>query len=168
MNHGVLAINEGPPLLGVPYPQGGAVSPQLFRRTLCRGIRVIAMNETVVDQTPAVLNHAELLERCMGNIEFAERILDKFQEGFGADLAELEEGLDFADAERVASVAHRLKGASANVSAPGLRQSASIIEQLGRAGQLAEVPNHLAHLRSEWSRFVGEASSTEIWANTDL
>jgi HPt (histidine-containing phosphotransfer) domain-containing protein len=121
------------------------------------------MEEKLVDQVPSALNHEELLARCMGNIEFAERVLDKFQQSFGADLVELERGLDSEDAERVTSVAHRLKGASASVSAPGLSQWAAEIEQLGRTAQLSEVPIHLEGLRKEWSRFVGVASSPTVW-----
>jgi len=126
------------------------------------------MDEKLVDQAPSVLHHEELLARCMGNVEFAERVLDRFQQSFGADLAELEKGLDSENAEQVSSVAHRLKGASANVSAPGLCQWASEIEQLGRAARLSEIPTHLERLRCEWSRFVGVVSSPTVWTDTEL
>ncbi len=117
------------------------------------------MYETSNDQDPAALNHEELLARCMGNIEFAERVLAKFQDSFGQDLESLETELKSENAETVASVAHRLKGSSASVGAPGLNQYAAEIEELGRADRLGEIEQPALHLRREWSRFLDHVSS---------
>lgn len=117
------------------------------------------MYETSIDQDPPVLNHEELLARCMGNIEFAERVLAKFQSSFGQDLESLETELKLENVDTVASVAHRLKGSSASVGAPGLNQYATEIEELGRADRLGEIEQPVLHLRREWSRFLDHVSS---------
>lgn len=117
------------------------------------------MCETSNNQDSAALNHEELLARCMGNIEFAERVLGKFQNSFGQDLESLEAELKLENAETVASLAHRLKGSSASVGAPALNQYAAEIEELGRADRLGEIEQPVQHLRQEWSRFLDHVSS---------
>lgn len=109
-------------------------------------------------QTSA-FDYQELLDRCLGNIEFAERVLTKFQSRFDADLMELEQALDAKDADAVARVAHRLKGASATAAAGGIRHQAAEIEDLARKHDVNEVPNRLRELRNECSRFSRSVSS---------
>ena len=104
----------------------------------------------------------ELLERCMGNLEFVERILSKFQRRFGENLEELEKALDAEDAEQLVRLAHRLKGESANMAARGLRDQAAKIERLGRDGRVCEVGPCLAGLRAEWSQFAESVASLDL------
>jgi len=101
----------------------------------------------------AVVDCQDLVARCMGNLAFAENILARFEERLDVDLAMLETAIDRPDTEGVARVAHRLKGASANVSANGLHDVFSRLEELARTGQLQELPFCMDELRSEWSRF---------------
>ena len=99
-------------------------------------------------------DYRALVARCMGNLEFAERILAKFQRAFEHDLAELEEAFRAGDEAEMTRVAHRMKGASANASAGRLEQAAAEIERLGRSGRCPEVPPRLEDLRREWSRYL--------------
>ena len=105
----------------------------------------------------ALLDHSELVARCMGNVEFAAKILDRFQQQLDDDLALLENECNQHDAAGIARVAHRLKGASANVSARGLRDIFARLEQLGRTEQLRQVPACMDELRSQWSRFKSQS-----------
>ncbi len=120
------------------------------------------MNPSLEPNMLDVLNVDELLARCMGNAGIAERILTKFQERFSIDLGELENGLSNQDAEAVTLVAHRIKGASANVSAPYLFELASQIEQLGRARRISEISPGVEQLRHEWTRFRQGISGLEL------
>ena len=104
----------------------------------------------------------ELVERCMGNLAFVERILAKFQQRFGENLEELEKAVDAYDPEAVVRVAHRLKGESANVAARGLRDQAEQIERLGRGGDVSEILPCLAQLRVEWSLFSESVASLDL------
>ncbi len=122
------------------------------------------MDRKPPDQEPPVLDFEELLERCMGNIEFAERVLAKFQQRLGEDLEELEKGLHAEDAPAIARVAHRLKGASANVAARGVLRRAVEIEQLGRARRVSEIPSQVEELRREWARFGDSVSALRLSA----
>jgi HPt (histidine-containing phosphotransfer) domain-containing protein len=110
------------------------------------------------DTDESVFDLQELVNRCLGNIEFAERVLAKFQARFGDDIAEIERAVMAEDADTVASVAHRLKGASATAAAKGIQNQAAEIEQLARKRNMEEIPGHLQKLRNEWSRFAESAS----------
>jgi HPt (histidine-containing phosphotransfer) domain-containing protein len=109
-----------------------------------------------------IIDLEELLARCMGNLQIAERVLTKFQDRFGVDLGELEQWLDQHNAGAIATVAHRMKGASANVGAPALYEVTSELEQLGRAERIAEIPSELQQLRSEWTRFTHHVSALQL------
>ena len=108
-------------------------------------------------ETQAVVDHSELVARCMGNVAFAEKILGKFQQQLADELVLLENECNQRDAAGIARVAHRLKGASANVAAGGLRDIFARLEQLGRTDQLRQVPECMDELRSEWSRFQAQS-----------
>jgi len=90
----------------------------------------------------------------MGNLDFVERVLERFQQRFPQQLAELERLLETEDAEQLALAAHRIKGNSANVSATGLEQVAAEIEASCRANRLGEIPRHVDRLQREWARYV--------------
>jgi HPt (histidine-containing phosphotransfer) domain-containing protein len=106
-----------------------------------------------------VLDLEGLRNRCMGNLDLVQRVLDKFQQRLPEELAELERMLELNDAEQVARVAHRIRGNSASVSAQGLQQAAAEIEDLSRMGRVTDVPVHVEHLRSEWQRYLEHAST---------
>lgn len=110
--------------------------------------------ESETFEESALLDTEELLARCMGNIEFAERLLAKFQGRLDEDLLELEAAMRVEDPDVIARVAHRIKGASANVAAHDLRKRAAEIEQLARDRALAEIPAQLVELRGERRRFA--------------
>ncbi len=69
-----------------------------------------------------MLNLDELRNRCMGNIDLVNRVLKKFQTRFPEELAEMKQALECGDSERIARVAHRVKGTSASVSAKRWRE----------------------------------------------
>ncbi len=105
------------------------------------------------------LDVEDLLTRCLGNAEFAERVLAKFQERSEQDLIELEEAITTGDTTKVGNLAHRLKGASANVSALGLQMLAAKMEQDIHQDSTEEILADLADLKEEWNRFTSQAPS---------
>jgi HPt (histidine-containing phosphotransfer) domain-containing protein len=119
------------------------------------------MERQVCHREPAVFDREDLLARCLGKLEFAERVLAKFTSRFDLDLDQLEQALRSEDPETIAHVAHRLKGASANVGAGRLREKAAEIEESARRGCLVEIPKRMEELRCEWHRFAESARSLE-------
>lgn len=99
----------------------------------------------------------ELRNRCMGNLNLVHRVLTKFQKRLPEELTEIEEALECGDMERIARVAHRVKGTSASVSAKGLARAAAEIEDLSRAGRATDIPTRIEHFRDEWEKCLDEA-----------
>jgi len=114
------------------------------------------MDQLTEDDAAAVFDIDDLMHRCMGNIDFAQRILARFQETGDVNLSSLEEAVTAENTETVAQLAHRFKGASANAAAPGVHACAAQLEQAARQHSLTEIPVHLESLKQEWFRFVSE------------
>ena len=117
------------------------------------------MYPELIDPEPAALEYDQLVARLMGNVELAQRLIASFQRHFQEEVAQIQEQLDAEDAQGIAALAHRLKGASANVAAERLCGRAEEIERLARAERLDRIPPYLDQLRDEWARFVDSASS---------
>ena len=101
-----------------------------------------------------VLDLDGLCNRCMGNIDLVQQVLEKFQQRLPQELAEMERLLALQDVEQITRMAHRIKGTSATVSAQGVHRAAAEVEDLGRAGRVTDIPTSLARLRSQWERYV--------------
>jgi len=110
------------------------------------------MPQELSTQESAPIDVRELLDRCMGNIDLAERVLAKLQSQFQQDIAELELALSEKNGKLIAGIAHRLKGSSSNVAAHDLQKCAAEIEDLARKEILDDMPSHFAKLQTQWLR----------------
>jgi HPt (histidine-containing phosphotransfer) domain-containing protein len=115
---------------------------------------VLAHRQTPEASYYEVLDLDGLRNRCMGNLELVQRVLEKFQQRLPDDLSEMERLLALRDVEQVARIAHRIKGTSATISAQGVHRAAAEIEDMGRAGRVTDIPMGLARLRSQWERYL--------------
>lgn len=102
-----------------------------------------------------------LLRRCMGNTDFAARVLRRFAGQFGGDVDQLRSSLNESDAGSVARIAHRLKGTSANVSAMRLQAIAKEIEDLAAAENLSEVSSRVDEMLDVWNELVAMLAPRE-------
>jgi signal transduction histidine kinase/two-component SAPR family response regulator/HPt (histidine-containing phosphotransfer) domain-containing protein len=93
------------------------------------------------------INEEDLLQRCMGDRDFAGCVLARFVGQLGAELDEIESGIACGDAEQVMHLSHRLKGAAANLAASPLQALASRLEATARGGNLAGAAACFAELR---------------------
>jgi CheY-like chemotaxis protein len=100
------------------------------------------------------LDVPSLLDRCMGNVEFLKRLLDKFRNRIGEDVERLSQAVEAQNAQETARLAHSLKGSAANVSAITLSHLALELEQLGVAGDLTPAEACLAKIREEVDRCI--------------
>ncbi|MFV2066916.1 MAG: Hpt domain-containing protein [Pirellulales bacterium] len=106
-------------------------------------------------ETPScVVDVDELLARCLGNLEFAERILAIFQDRCSTDLDDLEQAIEAEDLKRVAGITHRLKGACANAAAHSLCERISHLREAACSGDSSDVSGHYRELRNDWDEFV--------------
>jgi HPt (histidine-containing phosphotransfer) domain-containing protein len=111
---------------------------------------------TLAAAPPAALDAKGLVDRCLGNLEFVETVLRKYQERFPQDVSQLRSIAASGDASQLVKTAHRLKGAAVTVGATGLSTVLAEIEALGRANQLPQLPECLDRLEPEWQRFREE------------
>jgi PAS domain S-box-containing protein len=87
----------------------------------------------------ASIDLTELLARVENDRELMRDLLLIFKEEFPRHLHDLREAVDSLDAEKVATVAHMLKGMLSNLAAGPAADAAARLEQLGRSGKVAEI-----------------------------
>lgn len=75
-------------------------------------------------------------------------------------ICRLKSAVSARDAFQTREAAHELKGAAGNFFADRLTETAGKIESLGRAGDLAEVPELLAEVDRQFSEL---RSSLDVW-----
>ena len=103
----------------------------------------------------APIDYDKALARAMGDREFLEEILQQFIDDLPRQLETLETALSNTDAEALASQAHTLKGAAANLGALDMSATALKLEQMGKDGDLGGAPQVLEVLGKELERLKG-------------
>jgi HPt (histidine-containing phosphotransfer) domain-containing protein len=81
-----------------------------------------------------ILDRPALLRRCMNRAELAESILAKFCAAIPKHIAEITDAAGAGDLARTASLAHALKGATANLGAERARQALRLLETAAKGG----------------------------------
>lgn len=93
-----------------------------------------------------------LAARCLGNVDFAISLLDRFAAGTDESVERLRSAADRGDWSDLARQAHALKGSAANLSADALRDAAASLEAICRAGVRDEGVSAVEQLVSELDR----------------
>ncbi len=101
-----------------------------------------------------MLDADALLRRCFGKVSLAEKLVGKLLARLDGDLGEIGAALDDGSCERLASLAHKLKGAAANLAAEPIRRNAAEIEARARSADLEGARGSLAGLEREVKRFL--------------
>lgn len=86
------------------------------------------MSDSETTRTPLVYD--ELLARCMGEIEFAQRILNDFLKTSAPLLDEIRDSVSQTSFREASRRVHRLKGTAATVAAKPLMESLRELEQV--------------------------------------
>jgi ammonium transporter, Amt family len=81
-----------------------------------------------------VLNMTELSERCMGDRQFIDELLQIFARKARGNVARLHDSIKTGQREEIARVAHELKGSAGNVAAGRLCQAVAELEAAARMG----------------------------------
>jgi HPt (histidine-containing phosphotransfer) domain-containing protein len=96
-----------------------------------------------------VFERQRLIDRCMGKLELAERLVKILSEGLPSDLLDLQSAMDSGDIAKVASLAHRMKGTAANMCAERLSNAAADLERAARSSDLQVVAGSWLGLQQE-------------------
>lgn len=99
------------------------------------------------ESTPPVINHDELIERMMGSVQMAERMLTKFVETSANDCDDLESIIRLGNADEIVSLAHRHKGTAQTMAAHRVANIARKIETLAGSEPVSELLELVGHLR---------------------
>jgi PAS domain S-box-containing protein len=91
------------------------------------------------ESTAAVFDRGEFMSRVMGDAELAETLTRTFLDDLPLQLKKLEAAAAGNDARQSEQLAHRIKGAAANMGAKGLEQAAGVMEQAGKAGDVRQL-----------------------------
>lgn len=108
------------------------------------------MSTINLDGLAKVINVDDLMARCLGNLDFVERILTIFQTRCESDLVDLEDAIKVGDLPRVQRLAHRLKGACANAGANDLSARASELWTAANKEFTDVLAARFAQFRQEW------------------
>ena len=112
----------------------------------------------VVDRALSI-DLPSLLDRCVGSIEVASKVLAQFEKQLDSNVRGIEQSVAAGEAAETAKLAHALKGTSANLSAPGISTVAAELEQMGRNADLAGAEAALTRLKSEARQCLDELPS---------
>ena len=100
----------------------------------------------------------ELLARCVGRLDLVKRVVGTFVEQLAMDIPNLAKEISEGNSEQAAKLAHRIKGASANVAAEQLRINASELEELTRDGDLNAATEKVKSLDANWQDYLKVAT----------
>jgi len=102
------------------------------------------------NETPFDLPAA--LKRCMNNQAFLDRLLAKFIVKLEQDVAEIQRHIQDANPQKIAFVAHAIKGSAANLSAEAVRQVALAMEEAGKKNDFTNIPTLMQALIEQADR----------------
>jgi len=139
----------------VPLDTVNSVSSSVFGdRTLSETLPTTDEQTSMTpgDQSDAPIQSDVLLERCLGDVNFMDTLLNELAASGPIRVAEISRQFELNNHVETANAAHALKGAAAILGAEPIRQLTATIEELGRSGTLEGVAQMLIDLQLEMNR----------------
>jgi HPt (histidine-containing phosphotransfer) domain-containing protein len=100
----------------------------------------------------AVIDHAVLLKRCMGNTSFVLALLDELEATGRRRIDEVTAAFRQGDLHATGTTAHALKGAAGVLGAGRLKDLATAIERVAASGATQRLETLVAQLDHEMDR----------------
>lgn len=82
----------------------------------------------------------QLVDRCLGNLELADRLIARFRERVAETALSLRQARDHEDIEAIGRLAHRLMGESANLGSATLSRLAGELESAATEDRKQDIP----------------------------
>lgn len=101
----------------------------------------------------------ELMARCVNRLDLVQRVLSSFVEQLDGDIPTLGDFVESGAGEEARKLAHRIKGAAANVAAEGIRSSVAKLEDLASNERLADARLQLDELRESWNTYKDQTAT---------
>lgn len=105
------------------------------------------------------LSLTEVVERCLGNVTLANRLVGRFRDRLQPTMDELQRLADGEEFEALAKAAHRFKGEAGNVGARRLAQCAEQVEAAARMENSAAACFSVEKLADAGERFRSSVST---------
>jgi HPt (histidine-containing phosphotransfer) domain-containing protein len=99
-------------------------------------------------QNVPVIDRDELIERMMGSVALADRMLNRFLDTADADCDLMESTVRLGDKAAIVSAAHRHKGTAQTLAAPRVARLAGELEQRAHSESTAELLAMVDQLRT--------------------
>ena len=124
-----------------------------------------ASDQSAAMSDPAtVFKYADFLKLMMGDADLAASLVRMFVTNTPGDIGKLQAAIAGGDGAQVRSAAHFIKGAAANLCAPGINAVALEIEQAGMHGDIARAVGLMPRLASSWQEFLRHPKVVECLA----
>ncbi|MBC7963244.1 MAG: response regulator, partial [Steroidobacteraceae bacterium] len=98
-------------------------------------------------------NRSDLLERLGGRAELVPKFLGMFTTSVAETLLRLKSAVDCSNADEIHRQAHTIKGAAANIAAPRIRDQATLLDEMAKAGELDGILRQMELLEAEFEHF---------------
>jgi len=109
-------------------------------------------NETTQIEEKVVVNKEALLGTVEEDLDFLREVIELFLADYPGRLTGIREAVQAREGERLEKAAHGLKGGLCSLRAEAAQAAAGLLEQMGRAGDLAEAEKVLQVLEEELDR----------------
>ncbi len=107
-----------------------------------------------------VFDSVGFMDRVMGDVALAKKVLNKFLEAVPRDLVSLKEQMAREDHVSAERQAHTLKGLALNIGGPRLRSAASELEVAIREGKMSRAPELFQELEAQFASLKDEIVRT--------
>ncbi|WP_425500591.1 response regulator [Sodalinema gerasimenkoae] len=136
-----------------------SVTDEVAEPRLC--METMEMNRDNPDlQSPLDLERLTRVSR--GKSSLQKRLLNAFVEATEADLSHLKNALDEQDGDRLVEMAHRIKGAAANVGATPLSEQSASLENAAKERDFEAVQTRLNELMIQWQHITQFMETLEL------
>jgi CheY-like chemotaxis protein/HPt (histidine-containing phosphotransfer) domain-containing protein len=113
------------------------------------------------DNIDAIFDRSDLMDRVMQDEELARLVINAFLGDMPKQIELLKQSAAAGEFENVEKLAHQIKGASATVGGAAFSRLAGIIEQAGRAGNMAVIAARVEAVDAHFASFQ-QAINNEI------
>ncbi len=123
-------------------------------------VSLVDAEVTDIKNDAEVFDHPLFSHRLMDDESLMKQVADNFMADMPQQLAELENAAREGNSDAVAKLAHKIKGASANMAAEEMSGYAQQIEQAAKAGEQANLDELIKQLSDSYQRLITVLNNT--------
>lgn len=110
----------------------------------------VQLNKTDLER----FDRQDFLKRIMGDEALAQELIQGYMEALPEEITKLENAIAVAESHQAGELAHKIKGAAANMSCQKLRKIAADMERAGKEDDLPALQELVPRLREEFDQLI--------------